>query len=158
MKIRLWRKVQVSEPKLARDGYRYIVDYIREGERIPSWYGIAWWAHEPDRNVQYAVIMPIPLNLIVSPLHWLYARILRFVKVPPWRFEQRVAYTMRDLKATRRDMEKTAASLRMLASRFNRSLSSLEIDIRDLVDATLNEYVDVLDRLEALAGRLESED
>jgi hypothetical protein len=60
--------------------------FIREGDRIPNGYGIAYYEAERDA----AVIMPIPLNLIVGA----WRSFKWHLKCPPWR--------MTELKAKQR--------------------------------------------------------
>lgn len=45
---------------------------VLHGDRVPSFYGIAW----VDVYRRHGVAMPIPLNLIVGPLRatWLWAK------------------------------------------------------------------------------------
>lgn len=48
--------------------------YVREGERIPPGYGLAWVAHERGPRGE-AAVYPIPLNILMRAayLAWVWA-------------------------------------------------------------------------------------
>ena len=46
-----------------------ITKYIKMGQMLPAYYGIAW--HQFDRDI--AVCLPVPLNLVVAILRNIYS-------------------------------------------------------------------------------------
>ena len=72
-----WSDVDIPSWTWAFEASGEFLQTIREGERLPLGYGIAYYDY--DRDV--AMCMPVPINAIVGAIRYAY----RWLRFSPWR-------------------------------------------------------------------------